>query len=169
MGVTGDLGVHKADLMRWLLGQEFIEVAALITTLDKRTSDGKLIPLDDNASLLLKTSGGIVGSIDVSWTNYGMEDNATLVSCQHGVMYLGTDREYGVVVQYRNGNKELHKVGEMATNTKQVGSGVTEAFTRSILARKAPEIDGLEGYRSLNVILTAMEAAKAGKTLKITK
>ena len=169
MGVTGDLGVHKADLMRWLLGQEFIEVSALITTLDKRTPDGKIIPLDDNACLLLKTSGGIIGSIEVSWTNYGMEDNATLVYCQQGVIYLGTDREYGVIVQYRNGNKELHKVGEMATNTKQVGSGVTEAFTRAILARKAPEIDGMEGYRSLDVILTAMESAKAGKTLKIAR
>jgi predicted dehydrogenase len=36
MGVTGDLGVHKADLLRWLLGQEFTEVGAILSTLDKR-------------------------------------------------------------------------------------------------------------------------------------
>ena len=35
MGVTGDLGVHKADLLRWLLGQEFSEVGGLLATLDK--------------------------------------------------------------------------------------------------------------------------------------
>ena len=167
MGVTGDLGVHKVDLMRWLLGQEFTSVSAVITTLDKRGSDGKILQLDDNAYLLLKTTGGIVGSVEISWTNYGMEDNMTVIYCQKGVMYLGTDREYGVIVQYRNGNKELHKVGEMSTNTKQVGSGVSTAFTRSILAGKKPEIDGMEGYRSLDVILTSMESAKAGKTLKI--
>ena len=169
MGVTGDLGVHKADLMRWMLGQEFTQVSAVITTLDKRTPDGKLLQLDDNAFLLLTTTGGIVGSVEISWTNYGMEDNMTVIYCQKGAMYLGTDREYGVIVQYRNGNKELHKVGAMATNTKQVGSGVTDAFTRAILTGKKPEIDGLEGYRSLDVILTAMESAKAGKTLKIAK
>lgn len=167
MGVTGDLGVHKADLMRWLLGQEFTSVSAVITTLDKRGADGKILQLDDNAYLLLKTTGGIVGSVEISWSNYGMEDNMTVIYCQKGVMYLGTDREYGVIVQYRNGNKELHKVGEMSTNTKQVGSGVSTAFTRSILAGKKPEIDGMEGYRSLDIILTAMESAKAGKTLKI--
>ena len=93
----------------------------------------------------------------------------TVVYCQKGVMYLGIDREYGVIVQYRNGNKELHKVGEMSTNTKQVGSGVSTAFTHSILTGKKPLIDGWEGYRSLDVILTAMESAKAGKTLKIAK
>ncbi len=169
MGVTGDLGVHKADLMRWLLGQEFTSVAAVITTLDKHTPDGKLLRLDDNAALLLKTTGGIIGSIEISWSNYGMEDNMTVIYCQQGVMYLGTDREFGVIVQYRNGNKELHKVGEMSTNVKQVGSGIADAFTRAIVTRKKPEIDGEEGYRSLDVILTAMESAKAGKTLKIAK
>jgi predicted dehydrogenase len=169
MGVTGDLGVHKADLMRWLLGQEFTQVSAIISTLDKRTPDGKLLQLDDNAFLLLKTTGGITGSVEISWTNYGMEDNMTVVYCQKGVLYLGTDREYGVIVQYRNGNKDLHKVGAMATNTKQVTSGVIDAFTASILKNRRPKIDGMEGYRSLDVILTAMEAAAAGQTLKIAK
>src|SRR5213079_1474011 len=59
MGVTGDLGVHKADLMRWLLDQEFAEVGGLIATLDKRDAEGKLIDLDDNAYLTLKTAKGI--------------------------------------------------------------------------------------------------------------
>src|SRR5436190_6272962 len=54
MGVAGDLGVHKADLMRWLLGQEFSEVSGMITTLDKRGPDGNLIALDDNAFINLK-------------------------------------------------------------------------------------------------------------------
>jgi len=169
MGVTGDLGVHKVDLMRWLLGQEFIAVSSIITTLDKRTPNGKLLKLDDNANLLLKTTGGIVGSVEASWTNYGMEDNMTVIYCQKGVMYLGLSGEHGVIVQYRNGKRNLYKVGEMSTNLKQVGSGMTEMFTRAILSGKKPAIDGMEGYRSLDVILTAMEAAKAGKTLKIAK
>src|SRR5205814_2538043 len=55
MGVAGDLGVHKADLMRWLLGQEFSEVGGFVTTLDKRDAEGNLVDLDDNAYLTLKT------------------------------------------------------------------------------------------------------------------
>ena len=167
MGVCGDLGVHKADLMRWLLGQEFTDVGGFITTLDKRDPEGKLIELDDNAYLTLKTAGGVIGSMILSWTNYGLEENYTVLYCQKGVMSLGTDPTYGVIVDYRNGERELHKVGEMSTNIKQVPSGVIDSFTRNILEGKAPEIDGWEGYKSLDVILTAQEAAKQGKNLKI--
>jgi predicted dehydrogenase len=167
MGVTGDLGIHKADLMRWLLDQEFTEVGGLITTLDKRDGEGNLIALDDNAYLTLKTSGGVIGSMILSWTNYGLEENYTVLYCQKGVMSLGTDPTYGVVVDYKNGERELHKVGEMSTNIKQVPSGVIDSFTRNILEGKAPEIDGMEGYKSLDVILTAQEAAKQGKNMKI--
>ena len=167
MGVTGDLGIHKADLLRWLFNQEFAEVSGMITTLDKRDVEGNLIALDDNAFLTLKTTGGIIGSMILSWTNYGVEENYTVLYCQKGVMSLGTDSTYGVIVDYRNGERELHKVGEMSTNIKQVASGVIDSFTKSILEKRPPEIDGMEGYKSLDVILTAQEAAKAGKTMKI--
>src|SRR3954453_11106551 len=167
MGVTGDLGIHKVDLMRWLLNQEFSEVGGMITTLDKRDVEGNLIALDDNAMLTLKTTGGVIGSMILSWTNYGMEENYTVLYCQKGVMSLGTDQTYGVVVDYKKGERELHKVGEMSTNVKQVPSGVIDSFTKNILEGKPPEIDGMEGYKSLDVILTAQEAAKQGKNLKI--
>jgi UDP-N-acetylglucosamine 3-dehydrogenase len=167
MGVTGDLGVHKADLLRWLLGQEFTEVGAILSTLDKRDADGKLIDLDDNAYLTLKTDKGIIGSMILSWTNYGPEENYTILYCEKGVLSIGVDPIYGVTVDYRNGEKELHKVGEMSTNEKQVASGIIDSFTRSIQTNTPPEINGMEGYRSLDVILTAMDAAKQGKTMKI--
>jgi predicted dehydrogenase len=167
MGVTGDLGVHKADLMRWLLDQEFSEVCATITTLHKKDTKGKLIGLDDNAMLVLKTDGGVVGSMILSWTNYGPEENYTVVYCEKGVMHIGSDPTYGVIVEYANGDREMHKVGEMATNVKQVASGVIDAFTDAIRRKKKPEIDGTEGFKCLNVILTAMDAAKEGKFVRI--
>jgi predicted dehydrogenase len=167
MGVTGDLGVHKADLLRWLLGQEFTEVGGFISTLDKKGPDGKLIDLDDNAYLKLKTDKGVLGSMILSWTNYGPEENYTILFCEKGVLSIGTDPNYAVVVDYRNGEKELHKVGEISTNTKQLPSGIIDSFTENILNKKPPAIDGMEGYRSLDVILTAMDAAKAGKIAKI--
>lgn len=167
MGVTGDLGVHKADLLRWLLGQEFTEVNGIVSTLDKRDNEGKLIDLDDNAYLTLKTAGNITGSMILSWTNYGPEENYTVLYGQHGVLSIGTDPNYTVVIDYRNGERELHKTGAIATNTAQVASGIIDAFTKSIATNTPPEIDGMEGYKSLDVILTAVEAAKLGKTMKI--
>lgn len=167
MGVSGDLGVHKADLMRWLLGQELSEVCGFMGALHKRDETGNLIDLDDNSFFNFKTSGGVMGSMILSWTNYGVEENYTILYCENGVLSLGTDPVYGVIVNYRNGDKELHKVGEMATNIKQVASGVIDLFTKSITDKTPPEINGVEGYRAMDAILTAMDAAKQGKTLKI--
>ncbi len=167
MGVTGDLGVHKADLLRWLLGEEFAEVGGFIGTLDKKGPDGQPIALDDNAYLTLKTKSGVLGSMILSWTNYGPEENYTILMCENGVLQIGTDPSYGVVVTYKNGEQELHKLGAISTNTAQVASGIIDSFTAAILAGKKPAIDGMEGYRCLDVILTAIEAAKAGKAMKI--
>src|SRR4051794_41902501 len=41
MGETGDLGVHKADLLRWLLGQEFPDVGGLVLWPDNRDAGGR--------------------------------------------------------------------------------------------------------------------------------
>ncbi|MEM8738749.1 MAG: Gfo/Idh/MocA family oxidoreductase [Planctomycetota bacterium] len=169
LGVNGDLGIHKADLMRFLLGEEFTHVGGFVTTLDKKQfGTDKLIPVDDNAYLTLKTESGTIGSIHISWTNYGrIEDNGTVLHCEKGVMRIGMDPEYGVMVDYMTGQKERYVVGEIATNDRQVGSGVSDTFTASILNRRKPSIDGDEGYRALNVILTAVEASKEGVIKKL--
>jgi UDP-N-acetylglucosamine 3-dehydrogenase len=168
LGAMGDLGIHKADLMRYLLDDEFVEVSGFVENLDKKNADKSPIGLDDNAVMVVKSSKGVVGTLTVSWTNYGrIEDNGTMIYCEKGVMKIGMDPQWGVIVHHSDGELEQHHVGAVATNTKQVGSGIIDSFTDSILRRKKPEIDGNEGYQSLNVILSAMEAAKQGKTIAI--
>lgn len=168
MGVCGDLGIHKADLMRFILGDEIVAVSAMMGTQNKTYEDGKPIDVEDNAMMLVRTAGGIMGSIIISWTNYGeTEANYTVFYCEKGVMMLSLDPQYNIIVRYRNGQEERYKTGQVSTNEKQVSSGVSDAFVRSILTNTPPEIDGMEGYRSLDVILTAIEADQQGKTLKV--
>jgi predicted dehydrogenase len=168
LGVTGDLGVHKADLMRYLLADEIVQVEGIIATQDKKDSKGKLIPLDDNALMVMKTRRGVVGVMTISWTNYGrFEDNSTVIYCEKGVLSMGTDPQFGVIVNYSDGTSERHQLGAIASNARQTNSGVMDMFIKGIMSNKQPPIDGSEGYKSLDVILTAMDAAKAGKALKV--
>jgi len=168
IGVCGDLGIHKADLMRYLLQEEITDVSAMITTQDKRYADGKLIDVDDNAMLLVKTTSGTTGSIIIAWTNYGeRESNYTVLYCEKGVMMLASDPTYGVIVRYADGQEELYKTGVMSTNEKQVRSGVSDMFLNSILTNTKPPIDGMEGYKSLDVILSAFDSNATGKTVKV--
>ena len=48
MGAMADLGIHKTDLIQYLLGQTVVEATAKVTTLDKRGADGQLIGVMNN-------------------------------------------------------------------------------------------------------------------------
>ena len=49
MGAMADLGVHKTDLIQFLLDQVVVETTASLSTLDKKFADGSPITVDDNA------------------------------------------------------------------------------------------------------------------------
>lgn len=162
MGAMGDLGVHKSDLIRWLLEDEVAEVAAMIGTLDKADTD-----IDDNATCVLRMRSGAIGTLVASWTYYRGEDNSTVLWCEHGVMKIGTDPEDQVIVELRNGSVEKYKVGAIATNEEQTSSGVIDAFVESIVTKSASPVSGEEGMRSLKVILAAFESQESGKIVRL--
>ncbi|KRE98337.1 dehydrogenase [Paenibacillus sp. Soil766] len=162
MGAMGDLGVHKSDLIRWLLDDEVAQVAAFVGTLHKEGTD-----VDDNATCLLRMKSGATGSLVASWTYYKGQDNSTVLWCENGVIKIDTDPNDQVIVELRNGTVERYKVGQVATNEKQTSSGVVDEFVTSILDNKPPRISGEEGYQALKVILAAFESEATGKIINL--
>ncbi|WP_256762405.1 Gfo/Idh/MocA family protein [Cohnella sp. WQ 127256] len=162
MGAMGDLGVHKSDFIRYLLSDEVAEVAGFISTIHKEGTD-----VDDNSTCILRMKSGVIGTLTASWTQYKGGDNSTVLWCEKGVMKIGTVEGDEVIVELTNGNVETHKVGVMATNEKQVPSGVIDSFVESILTSTPPSISGEEGLRSLKVILAAFESQATGKIVKL--
>lgn len=162
MGAMGDLGVHKSDLIRWLLSDEVADVAAFIATRDKEGTD-----VDDNATCILRMKSGAIGTLVASWTYYKGEDNSTVLWCEKGVMKIGTHPDDQVIVELRDGTVERYKVGAISTNEKQETSGVIQAFVEGILSGNPPLISGEEGLRSLNVILAAFESQATGRVVTL--
>ncbi|MFB1081939.1 Gfo/Idh/MocA family protein [Jeotgalibacillus sp. JSM ZJ347] len=163
IGAMGDLGVHKTDLIRYILGEEMTEVAAMVETSAKENTD-----VDDNAVLVLKSESGIIGTLAASWS-YVAEDNATVIYAEKGVLRLEDDPEYSVVLQKADGTKEELSLGKIQSNDEggQVSTGVIDHFVDSILSGKQPLIDGEEGKRSLKVILGALESNKSKQIVKL--
>lgn len=157
VGAMGDLGVHKADLIRWLLADEVAEVGAFVETLDKKDTD-----VDDNAICLLRMKSGAIGSLVASWTYYKGEDNSTVLYCENGVLKIGTDPVDQLIVETKEKGEQRYQLGPIATNEEggQVDSHIIEAFLDCIVNQQPPSISGEEGMKSLNVILCALEAAE---------
>lgn len=167
MGAMGDLGIHKADLIRWLIGDEIVEVHAVTTTLDKKDGNGTLIEVDDNAICILKSRRGMIGTLTASWTNYGEEDNCTVLFCTKGVMKIFNTDEYPIEVIKKNGEKSYHKVGRIQTNDNQTKSGIIDMFITSIVNGTPPEISGEEGLAALKIVLACIESSESGKAVTI--
>ncbi len=164
IGAMGDLGVHKADLLRYILGEEVVEVAAFVGTLAKQPSD-----VDDNAVCILKTQNGVVGTLTASWSYVGGEDNSTIIYGEKGILRLEDDPEYSLIAQYQNGEVEKLALGKIQSNDEggQSNSQVIDHFVESILNDQAPLVSGLEGMKSLNIILAAMESQETKKVVSL--
>lgn len=165
-GAMGDLGVHKADLIRYILGEEMEEVSAITATIDKKYDSGEFINVDDNAVCVLKTKSGVVGTLTVSWTYYGGEDNSTVIRGTKGALKLFTSPESPIIIEYADKTVEKIKAGEIQTNEKQTDSGVMRLFVDHILEDTPVMISGYEGYKALEIIVKCVESAKKGKAVR---
>lgn len=166
MGAMADLGIHKTDLIRFLLDDDIASVDAKIVTLDKRGSDGSLIAVDDNAFVIYEMKSGAVGTLRASWTNYGPENNSTVIYGSEGVMSIFLNPEHSIEVAKKNGERDYYDVEVMQTNDNQTSSGVIDAFIDS-LDRGTAAISGEDVLESMKAVFAALKSAEERKEVRI--
>jgi UDP-N-acetylglucosamine 3-dehydrogenase len=164
VGSMGDLGVHKADLLRFLLGEEIVEAAAMVGHLHKPMGD-----VDDNAVCVLRTASGAIGSLTASWTHNPGEDNTTTFYGSKGILRLGSHPQYSVIVELAGGEKQFYQTGKIQTNEEggQSNSGVIDAFINSIQTNTPPTISGEEGRKALAIILACLKSSETKQFVQV--
>ncbi len=158
VGTLGDLGIHKADLIRWLIDDEIDEVTSFLATRDKKDDSGNLINVEDNAICLVRSHNGIIGSISSSWTNYGNMVNSVELNCENGIIKINCNPEYEIVVEKRDGEERFYKIKENKVNGFHTDSEIINSFVDSIVNGTEPEISGKEGFEALSIILASIDS-----------
>ncbi len=166
-GAMADLGIHKTDLIQFLTGQYVTEVMAKLTTVDKRTGDGELIGVDDNAICIYTMDGGIVGTMTASWTCYGREDNATVLYGTEGVMHIYENPDYSIVVEHRDGTRTYYELDQIQTNDNQTKSGVIDLWMDCLVNKHKPEISGEEALHAMKAVFAALESSENGCRVRV--
>ena len=151
-GVAGDLGIHKIDLLHYLLDDEITDVHAFHGALDKVDENGKPIEVCDNVVCAMKTKKGRLGTASFSWTYYGSEDNSTTIYCEKGIIKLYHHPDYQLIIEMKDGKVIKYDLEQIQTNNNQTNSGVIDAFIESIMQDKEPIITGHQALSSLKVI-----------------
>ena len=171
-GVLADLGIHKTDLIHFLLDEPITSVTAMLGTVDKRYPGGGLIDVEDNALCICRTQSGVMGQVHVSWTNYGAEDNVTRIYTTEGVIRLYDDPVHSLIFERKDGSVQRFSLDEMTTNQKQTdgqreNTGVIDAFVASIHTGEPALADASECIKAMRVIFAAVQSAEEGRTMDV--
>ena len=171
-GALADLGVHKTDLMHYLLGEEIVQVSASFCTLDKKYPDGTPIAVDDNAICIYTTRSGAVGTMHVSWTFYGREDNSTRIYGTEGILRIYDDPAYSLIWEKRDGTEEKMALDQMTSNEEQTtggrtSTGIIDAFVDCVIHDHQPPVSGQEAMKAMQVIFAAERSSKEGRAVQV--
>jgi 1,5-anhydro-D-fructose reductase (1,5-anhydro-D-mannitol-forming) len=158
-GVLFDLTVHDADLIRFLLSEDPVEVVAL-TGATGVAENG----LADTAMIAARMQSGLLVQIGESFS-IAHSDTSVEIHGTEGAI-IGTDvlmqRGGGTIVLRRGGDAE-----EISLNHANAYPRVIHQFNEAIRGRGAPSTTGVDGYKSLAFALAAEESARTGHRVRI--
>ncbi|MCR5088548.1 MAG: Gfo/Idh/MocA family oxidoreductase [Oscillospiraceae bacterium] len=167
MGAMADLGIHKTDLIRFLLDQDVVRTTARLMTLDKRGPDDQLITVDDNAICIYEMSGGAFGTMTASWTYYGAEDNSTVLYGSKGIMRIYDDPAHSIVVKKADGSVRSYDVEQIQTNDNQTASGVIDEFVSAVEGGRPSILDAAAVLPSMKAVFASIRSAEEGRTVEV--
>lgn len=146
-GILIDTLVHSIDIFRALTGDE-------VDSAQAQVSSTLPIEVEDSASLLLRSRGGVIGTLNCSWV--------TPVS-EAIVRIYGTEGQ--AVLDYNESDGLRYKLAEDEDWTTQgfdePGRFVAQAdhFLRCIETGESPLVDGEDGLAVMRVIEAAYKSA----------
>ncbi len=169
MGAMADLGIHKIDLIQFILGRKITAVTAKILTLDKKDSKGNLIEVEDNAICMLEMEDNIYGTLTASWTDYGEEDNSTVIFGTKGIMRLYDNSEHTIQISTYRRDKIYYDLDRMQTNYNQRESGMIREFVREIQTGDWSNAADDASVNAMKAVFAAFESSRLDKTIRINE
>lgn len=167
MGVMADLGVHKADIISYLLGTRITGVGALLSTLDKTGPDGRPIEVEDNSLCLFRMEDGVIGTMTASWTYYGAEDNSTVIYGTGGILRVYDVPGSPLRLVRPDGSVQDFDVEAIQTNDNQTSSGIAEAFVSSLFTRDGGDLAAERILPVMKAVFAALRSSSEGRFIEI--
>ncbi len=167
MGAMADLGIHKTDMIQYVLGTRVAKTQAVLTTLDKRDATGGLIGVDDNAICIYQMENGAIGTMTASWTYYSAEDNTTVIYGTLGQLRLYDHPQYSVQQIMADGTRIDYQIDQIQTNDNQTASGIIDLFVNALDQGREPEISGKDVLHAMKAVFASIEASATGQVVDV--
>jgi predicted dehydrogenase len=160
-GALMDHVVHLADVLRWYLGRDPVEVYAATN----RILHGETVPVETGGLVMLTYDDGTFASIDCSWSkpdDYPTWGGLTLeLIGEHGVVAVDAFSQHLIV----HGGPE-GPLGWPAWGS-DANQGLIDDFLASVADRRAPLASGDDGLAATRVALAAARSAAVGEPVAL--
>jgi UDP-N-acetylglucosamine 3-dehydrogenase len=145
-GALIDLGIHVADLIRFVLDDDVTEVSALLST----RSPG----VDEAAQVVLRMAGGAIGSFHASWVTHPAPDHQLTVFGTEATLHLDGRTPLTLL----RPDAEAEPVA-----LEKPGTGLYAGFVRACLGPEPSPVSAEDGRAALAVVEAAYRSAASGQ------
>lgn len=139
-GVLIDNGTHSVDIMRYFLGP----VSDVMAVEGKRVQG---LQVEDTARIFVKSTAGVMGSIDLSWSLHKEIDSYIEVFGSHGTVRVGWKQS-----KYRQSSSPDWVVFGNGYNKVQAMGSQIKNFARALRGEERLLITGQDAIASVEVI-----------------
>lgn len=172
-GALMNQAIHSVDLLLWLMGPA-IEVMAHTATLAHER-----IQVEDVAAATVKFANGALGVIEATTAAYPGSLKKIELAGSEGTAIL--EEEDIIKWEFAKMTPDDERLKQDMLGKTETGGGAADPaaighqahaelfrdFLEAIREDRAPQIDGLEGRRSVELILAIYESAKTGKSVAL--
>lgn len=146
-GVTGDLGVHTADMVRFLTGQEVERVTGFVESF-------KLDEVDDNSVAIVQLTSRTLGLLSASWTTRGGPIDEFSLIGEEGLLRIGVEADSPVVFYKSSGERIAHDVPRgIPMDGDILMLDEVSQFVAAVLGKQPIPVTGEDGYQALEICL----------------
>ena len=161
-GAILDHTVHLADIYRWYLNSEVVEVYAQSNNIIQ----AGVVDVETGGMLMLRFDNDTFATIDSSWSRPKRFKT-------WGGLTIEIIGEKGIVdIDAFSTNLHIHGGVEQHFRLDPVGSdanqGMIDEFTASIRDKRPPKVTGYDGYKAVEVALAAYRSIESGQPVLLS-
>lgn len=114
-------------------------------------------------------SGGAVGTMTASWTNYGPEDNSTVINGTEGALRIYDDPAHTLVLIRRDGSVENYDVDQIQTNDNQTKSGIIDLFVDCLNDPSHEGISAESVLPAMRAVFASIVSSETGRAVRVNE
>ena len=161
LGPIAEIGIHEADLLRWMFADDVVEVRGIATR-------GKPLKVYEQVFASLKFKKGTVASFEVGYIlPRGFSQYTTLEVLGSKGLVSASDNHMNVVTHGTDTGATFPLAYSDLLSVNSAYENEIIAFTDSVINNTNPPVTGVDARAALEVILAVLQSIERGEPVRL--